>query len=241
MGDSHSHLAARCDASSSTFPTGPWRQRVVQSLAPAPPAAHAADDAVNGSPRWPSLPGTWRASTQRLRHQHLDGRHDRHRLDLRRRCASDQRRSSVQRRRRVASRARYRRRRLDLLHVGHHRGIDHRRRRAIGCDCAIDRVRLPAASCTPPMCPGTTDPSPARLVRGQFSSPPDTTPIALSSGAAVVGECRRHDEGIRGSGCCGGCSRRHCRAVPRCLGRNTHLESGLPSLGSGSRTPHRQP
>src|SRR3954447_681521 len=57
---SHSHSWARCDASSSRFRPGQGGSGASCSARTvAPAAAHAAEDAVDGSPRWPSaVPGT---------------------------------------------------------------------------------------------------------------------------------------------------------------------------------------
>ena len=137
----------RCDLVGA--PTGPWRQRrVVQhpggGTGRGPRRRRCGRrlaEAPECRPREGGEREHGRLPPQDLRSR--DRRHG-HRLRPRRRCASDQRRSSRTRRRRAGSRARCGRRRPRPLP---HRPLsrdDHRRRHGfIACDCAANRVRHP--------------------------------------------------------------------------------------------------
>ena len=135
LATSHSHSSARRDASSSMLRPGHGGSGASCNVRAAPPAAaHAADDAVEGWPRWPSaVPGrAASATTGRLAPKDLGGRErdHRHRLDLNI-CAG---RISVDLQEHVAD-AQGRALAmgdddLDLVHVGHSRGDDNRRHRA---------------------------------------------------------------------------------------------------------------
>ena len=132
LATSHSHSPARCDASSSRLRPGHGGSGASCSArTAAPAAAHAAEDAVDGSPRWPSaVPGSsGEREHGRLPPQDLRGRDRRHRhrldldvgagligVDLQEHVADAQGRALA-----MGDDD------LDLLHVGHHRGDDHRR------------------------------------------------------------------------------------------------------------------
>ena len=125
---------------------------------------------------------------------------------------------------------------LDLLHVGHHRGDDHRRRRVIGCDCAVDRVPLPggfrhATRCVlaQPMRIRTPRPGPVLVAH-------PGTPIALIVGsggwsADAVGTTKVYAaQGVAVAAAV------VAVGLYRGVSVAKHVSVGLGSLGSGSRS-----